>query len=71
MLQLPGPTALSVFRLEQLLRDLQVCVPEIQNITAHFEHIIGLAEPLDTAGMSVLRELLNYSRHAMMESDAR
>ncbi len=71
MLQLPGPTALSVFRLEQLLRDLQVCVPEMQNITAHFEHIIDLAEPLDTAGMSVLRELLSYGRHAMMESDAR
>jgi phosphoribosylformylglycinamidine synthase len=64
MLQLPGSTALSDFRLEQLLRDLQARVPAIQSITARFAHIVDLTEPVGSADMSVLQELLNYGRHA-------
>ena len=71
MLQLPGSTALSDFRLEQLLRALQARVSAIRNVTAHFAHFVDLTESLDATQIAVLEELLNYGRHAADVSDSR
>jgi len=69
MLQLPGSTALSDFRLEQQLRALQADVPVIQNLAAHFVHFIDLTDNLDSMQMTVLEELLNYGRRSVAASE--
>ena len=69
MLQLPGSTALSDFRLDQLLRALQARVPAIQNIAARYAHFVDLTASLDAPQVTILEELLSYGRPAIAASD--
>jgi phosphoribosylformylglycinamidine synthase len=59
-LRLPGPPALSTFRIDKLLPVLQAAVPAVAGLTARFEHIIDLESDLSATELQVLQELLHY-----------
>jgi phosphoribosylformylglycinamidine synthase len=59
-LRLPGPPALSTFRIDKLLPALQAVVPAVSGLTARFEHIIDLESELSEDELQVLHELLHY-----------
>ncbi|MCP3999564.1 MAG: phosphoribosylformylglycinamidine synthase [Gammaproteobacteria bacterium] len=59
-LRLPGPPALSTFRIDKLLPALQSLVPSIKGLTARYEHIINLEAELQSDELQVLHELLHY-----------
>jgi phosphoribosylformylglycinamidine synthase len=63
MLQMPGPPALSTFRLAKLLERLQALEPAVSGIGARFVHFADLAQPLAAAQQEVLRQLLTYGPH--------
>ena len=60
MLILPGTAALSRFRLEKLLAELQSIKPEITAATARFQHYLELTADLPTEQLTVLSDLLDY-----------
>ncbi|MBV8876838.1 MAG: phosphoribosylformylglycinamidine synthase, partial [Gammaproteobacteria bacterium] len=60
MLQLPGPAALSAFRIAKLLERLQARAAEIAALTARFVHFLDLAQPLSAREQSILAQLLTY-----------
>jgi phosphoribosylformylglycinamidine synthase len=60
MLQLPGPAALSAFRIAKLLERLQARAPEIAGLTARFVHFIDPAQPLSAREQAILAQLLTY-----------
>ena len=59
-LRLPGPPALSEFRLDKLLPALQAVIPAITKIHASYEHIVDLDTDLSDQEAEVLKELLSY-----------
>jgi phosphoribosylformylglycinamidine synthase len=60
MLQIPGPPALSEFRLAKLLERLQGLDRAVSALEARFVHFIDLAAPLGAKARAVLEALLNY-----------
>ena len=58
MLQLPGATALSEFRKNKLLTELQNISPVIIDIQANFMHFIDVDKALDSDSRSVLDSLV-------------
>ena len=60
MLQIPGPPALSPFRITKLLERLQAVEPGVNALDARFVHFVDLAQPLDPAQQAVLGQLLTY-----------
>jgi len=60
MLQLRGSAALSPFRLDKLLRNLQAHVAAITHVYAEFVHFADLEQPLADAERSVLERILTY-----------
>ena len=60
MLQLRGAPALSSFRRDKLLAELQAQVPEIQGVYAEFVHFAEVSEPLLAAENQVLETILQY-----------
>ncbi len=60
MLLLPGPPALSAFRLAKLLDRLTALEPGLTALTARFVHFADLAQPLSGAEAAVLAQLLTY-----------
>jgi phosphoribosylformylglycinamidine synthase len=60
MLQLAGAPALSVFRLDKLLRALKAHRPDITAVDAHFAHFIDERRPLDAHELTILTRLLTY-----------
>ncbi|UCC57440.1 MAG: phosphoribosylformylglycinamidine synthase, partial [Gammaproteobacteria bacterium] len=60
MLHLRGNSALSDFRRNRLLRQLQQLVPAIEWLVADYLHIAELEEPLTEAERSMLGKLLEY-----------
>ena len=60
MLQLPGPPALSAFRIAKLLERLTALDPAVQQLTARFVHFADVAQPLGAEERAVLAELLSY-----------
>ena len=60
MLQLRGAPALSSFRRDKLLTELQTQVPEIQGIYAEFVHFAEVAESLTADENQVLETILQY-----------
>jgi phosphoribosylformylglycinamidine synthase len=60
MLLLPGPPALSAFRITKLLERLRALEPAVQELHARFVHFADLAQPLSAAQRAVLAELLTY-----------
>jgi len=60
MLQIPGASALSSFRLSKLLGALRAREPAVTALGSRFVHFVDLERPLDAAGMSILEGLLTY-----------
>jgi phosphoribosylformylglycinamidine synthase len=61
MLKLPGSSALSSFRVNRLIVELQAIEPSINSLTARFIHFVDVAENLSDAELSLLKVLLSYS----------
>ncbi len=60
MLHLRGSPALSEFRLEKLLSQLQDVAVGIRSVSADYLHIAELEEPLTDAEPAILEKLLSY-----------
>ncbi len=58
-----GSPALSTFRQEKLLNQIQQLIPEISQISAHFIHFVDSDNPLDQRDTEVLEKLLRYGPH--------
>ncbi len=55
-----GPAALSKFRIQKLLIDLQTIESSINNISARYIHFIDIQNKLSAADSDILHKLLNY-----------
>ncbi|QNA99913.1 phosphoribosylformylglycinamidine synthase [Massilia sp. Se16.2.3] len=60
MLILPGSNALSVFRSQRLLSQLQAAAPAIAGVQARFYHFIDTSAPLSTSDTERLGAMLTY-----------
>jgi len=58
--RLPGPPALSSFRIDKLLSRLQARVPAVMAVCARYQHIVDATAALGEAELQTLGELLNY-----------
>ncbi len=58
-----GSAALSNFRLEKLLNQVQQALPEISRVTAHYVHFVDADKKLKDAEIAVLEKLLRYGPH--------
>ena len=58
-----GSPALSIFRQEKLLSQLQSVLPEIEQLNAHFVHFVDADKSLNKDEISVLEKLLRYGPH--------
>jgi len=64
ILRLPGPSAHSAFRLNQLRSLLQAELPQLQSLSARYEHLVLLARELSAAERATLDTLLDYGTPA-------
>ncbi|MGZ8341964.1 MAG: phosphoribosylformylglycinamidine synthase, partial [Telluria sp.] len=64
MLILPGSNALSVFRNQRLLTQLQTVAPAITAVTARFYHFIDTGAPLSAQDTERLGAMLTYGEPA-------
>jgi phosphoribosylformylglycinamidine synthase len=69
MLILPGSNALSVFRSQRLLTQLQAVLPGISAVQARYVHFIDASAPLSAEDASRLGALLTYGEPALPESN--
>jgi phosphoribosylformylglycinamidine synthase len=60
MLQIPGPPALSAFRIKKLLDRLSALEAAVSGLDARFMHFVDVAQALSGAQRAVLDELLVY-----------
>ena len=60
MLLIPGPPALSAFRIAKLLQRLRALDAGVHSLAAHFVHFADLAAPLSGPEQAVLGQLLTY-----------
>jgi phosphoribosylformylglycinamidine synthase len=60
MLILRGAPALSNFRTQKLLSNLQQSVPDVTGVSSEFVHFASVSSPLSDAQMQVLKQLLTY-----------
>ena len=60
ILRLPGPPALSAFRHTKLLEQLAQAVPGVEDVSAHYEHLVDLEKELTKDERRLLDELLLY-----------
>lgn len=58
-----GSPALSSFRQEKLLNQIQLALPEISQLTAHFVQFVDADTKLSDAETAVLEKLLRYGPH--------
>jgi len=64
MLILPGSNALSAFRSQRLLTQLQAALPSVAAVQARYVHFIDAAQPLSADDTSRLGALLTYGEPA-------
>jgi phosphoribosylformylglycinamidine synthase len=64
MLILPGSNALSAFRSQRLLSQLQAAAPAIASVQARFYHFIDASAPLSTDDTARLSAMLTYGEPA-------
>ncbi|GJJ01946.1 phosphoribosylformylglycinamidine synthase [Duganella rhizosphaerae] len=64
MLILPGSNALSAFRSQRLLTQLQAALPAVAAVQARYVHFVDAAEPLSADDTSRLGALLTYGEPA-------
>src|SRR5215470_14716601 len=60
MLQLPGASALSAFRIAKLLARLSALEPAVIGLTARYIHFVDVERPLQQAELQTLQQLLTY-----------
>ncbi|HEX7971279.1 MAG TPA: hypothetical protein VF501_03560, partial [Thiobacillus sp.] len=60
LLSLPGALALSPFRRDRLLKEMQSRVPGLTGVTALYWHFVALDSELDARGRVLLERLLTY-----------
>jgi phosphoribosylformylglycinamidine synthase len=70
MFQLPGPPALSPFRLEKLLTDLRSAGIGLHELFARYLYFVDLSEPLNEQTEARLRALLAFGDSTARELDA-
>jgi phosphoribosylformylglycinamidine synthase len=58
-----GSPALSTFRQEKLFNQIQIALPGITQLTAHFVHFVDADKILDDTETTVLEKLLRYGPH--------
>src|SRR6267142_2308126 len=68
MLQIPGPPALSAFRIAKLLDRVGAREPAVTGLAARFMHFADLAQPLSAPEREVLAELLSYGPRMELEA---
>src|SRR5258707_7194287 len=68
MLQIPGPPALSAFRIAKLLDRVGARQPAVTGLAARFMHFADLAQPLSAPEREVLAELLSYGPRRELEA---
>jgi len=64
MLILPGSNALSAFRSQRLLNQLQAVLPSVAAVQARYVHFIDAGAPLSADDTSRLQGLLTYGEPA-------
>ncbi len=67
MLILPGSNALSSFRSQRLLNQLQAVLPAITSVQARFIHFVDAASPLSEDDLNRMHGLLTYGEPALPE----
>jgi len=67
MLILPGSNALSSFRSQRLLNQLQAVLPAITSVQARFIHFVDSASPLSEDDLNRMNGLLTYGEPALPE----
>jgi len=70
MLQIPGPPALSAFRIAKLLGRLGALEPAVTALAARFVHFAELAQPLSAPEREVLAQLLTYGPRLTAPAEA-
>jgi len=60
MLKIPGTSALSDFRINKLLAELQSIEPSIKAVSARFIHFVDIENGLDDSQFAILKQLLAY-----------
>ncbi|MGH8134221.1 MAG: phosphoribosylformylglycinamidine synthase [Steroidobacteraceae bacterium] len=70
MLQIPGPPALSAFRIVKLLERLTALEPAVTGLAARFVHFADLHSPLSAREHAVLARLLTYGPRPPSGDDA-
>ncbi len=60
MLKIPGPAALSAFRKDRLLSELQKISSDITAIAGRYVHFVDIDHDLSETGRHILEQLLNY-----------
>ncbi|PPD46290.1 MAG: phosphoribosylformylglycinamidine synthase [Methylobacter sp.] len=60
MLKIPGTSALSGFRIKQLLAKLQALEPAISDLSARFAHFVDVDGDLNGSELAILNSLLAY-----------
>ncbi len=60
MLQISGSQALSAFRVEKLLTDIQTTFPQVTQLVSEFQHFVDLSDALNAEQSQVLDKLLTY-----------
>ncbi len=68
MLELRGAPALSPFRTQKLLSQIQAQVDVVDSIYAEFMHFVDVSTPLEDSQLSVLNRLLQYGPSAQTQS---
>jgi len=69
MLILPGSNALSAFRSQRLLSQLQAVLPSVTAIQARYIHFVDAAAPLSSDDEARLNGLLTYGEPALPEQN--
>src|SRR5690606_31683980 len=67
MLELRGAPALSPFRTQKLLSQIQAQVDVVDSIYAEFMHFVDVSMPLEDSQLSVLNRLLQYGPSAQAQ----
>jgi phosphoribosylformylglycinamidine synthase len=68
MLTLRGAPALSSFRSQKLLTDLQKHMPTLKGLVAEFVHFVHISAALPTNKLEVLKQLLSYGPKNNLET---
>ena len=60
MLKITGTSALSKFRIQKLLADLQAIEPAINHISASYVHFADIENELSVEDSKILHKILDY-----------